>query len=63
MPDKYDRCVKADNDDTIWMVRERTMSRVPFETWEDYEEAGKPDYAVISEEELEGYHEVSYFRG
>lgn len=63
MNERYDRCVKTSDDNTIWMVRERTKSRVPFENWEDYVEAGEPDYAIITEEELEEYDEVSYFRG
>jgi len=60
---KFDRCIKSAEESTIYMVRERTKSIVPFKTWDDYVEAGKPPYAIVSQEELGQYRKVRYFRG
>ena len=60
---KYDFCVKVLGSPDIWMVRDRTESRVKFKTWQEYVDAGKPPFEIVSQEELDGYREASYFRG
>jgi len=60
---KFDRCVKTQGSPDIWMVREGTKSRVKFDTWGDYVEAGKPPFSIVTEGQLEEYRIASYFRG
>lgn len=60
---KWDRLIKMTGAPTIWMVRERTKSRVRIEHWENYVEMGEPPFAIVSREELNEYRAVSYFRG
>lgn len=58
----FDRCLAAAGAPEIWMVREKSKSRVLFPAWEDYVAAGKPPYEVVAPEELEEYRIVKQFR-
>lgn len=59
---EFDRCIKVAHQSHIYMVREKSKSKVRFNTWESYVEAGKPPYDVVSEEEASSYRTVGYFR-
>lgn len=58
----FDRCIKAVGSSGIWMVREKSMSRVVFSSWLDYEAAGKPSYEVVTAEEMGRYRAAGQFR-
>ena len=58
----FDRCIKAVGEPGIWMVRESTKSRVLFQTWQDFVDAGEPAYEVATLEELNKYRVAKQFR-
>jgi hypothetical protein len=51
--------MKLADQNTIWMIKGR--ERVAFKTWEEYEEAGKPSYEVVTADVLERYKAVEQF--
>lgn len=56
----FDRCIKTESERVIWMVKGK--NKAAFKTWEEYEEAGKPPFEIVTQEELDGYKTVKYFR-
>lgn len=59
MTKKFTKCVKVHGQSTIWMVKGR--ERIRFKTWEEYVEAGKPSYELVTEEKLGWYKIVDEF--
>jgi len=59
MAKKFTKCMKRADQNTIWMIKGR--ERVAFQTWEEYEEAGKPSYEVVTADVLERYKVVEQF--
>jgi len=57
---KFDKCIKTESERIIWMVRGK--NKVAFKTWEEYEAAGRPPFEIVTQEELDGYKTVRYFR-
>ena len=58
----FDRCIQAVNTAGIWMVREKSKSKVKFSTWEDYVSAGTPAFEVVTAKELAKYRVAGQFR-
>jgi len=58
----FARCLSAAGAVGIWMVREKSRSRVLFPGWEDYVAAGQPAFEVVTPEELKKYRVAKQFR-
>lgn len=56
----FDRCVKIEGCPSLWMIKGK--SRLAFTSWEAYVAAGEPAIEVVTQEELDRYKIVGYFR-
>jgi len=59
MAKKFERCIKVIDQKTIWAVK--GTEKVKFETWEEYEAAGKPPFEIVTQEQADAYTTVERF--